>query len=70
MKEGEMPKEKDAFLLGKGRYKFWALAIITILSFWSMLSGSASLKWSAGNLMLFSDELDKRLQDDFDVLVS
>jgi len=68
MKEGEVAKEKEIFLLGKGRYKFWALAIIILLAFWSMLSGSASLKWSAGNLMLFSDELDNRLQDDFDVL--
>jgi len=68
MKEGEVVKEKENFLLGKGRYKFWALAIIILLAFWSMLSGSASLKWSAGNLMLFSDELDKRLLDDFDVL--
>eukprot|EP01018_Ginkgo_biloba_P001875 Gb_41478 [translate_table: standard] len=69
MKEGEIGKEKENFLLGKSRYKFWALAIIIFLAFWSMLSGSASLKWSAGNLMLFSEELDKRLQDDFDVLV-
>uniref|UniRef100_A0A0D6QXQ4 Uncharacterized protein n=1 Tax=Araucaria cunninghamii TaxID=56994 RepID=A0A0D6QXQ4_ARACU len=68
MKEGEATKEKENFLLKKGTYKFWALAIIILLAFWSMLSGSASLKWSAGNLMVFSDELDKRLQDDFDVL--
>ncbi|KAH9300610.1 hypothetical protein KI387_012193, partial [Taxus chinensis] len=68
MKEGDASKEKETFLLGKGRYKFWALAIIILLAFWSVLSGSASLKWSAGNLMLFSEEFDKRLQDDFDVL--
>eukprot|EP00252_Welwitschia_mirabilis_P020261 TRINITY_DN492_c0_g1_i2.p1 TRINITY_DN492_c0_g1~~TRINITY_DN492_c0_g1_i2.p1 ORF type:complete len:167 (+),score=28.96 TRINITY_DN492_c0_g1_i2:544-1044(+) len=65
--EGGM-KEKDNIFIGKGRYKVWALAVIILLAFWSMLSGTASLKWSAGNLSLFRDELDIHIRDDFDVL--
>ncbi|XP_020103992.1 uncharacterized protein LOC109721013 isoform X2 [Ananas comosus] len=58
----------EAALLGKGRYKFWALAAIVLLAFWSMLTGTVTLKWSAGDLARFSDDLDRPLHDDLDVL--
>lgn len=56
--------------LGKGRYKFWALAAILLLAFWSMFTGTVTLRWSAGNLNRFSDEFDSPIHDDLDVLVS
>ncbi|KAJ1415302.1 hypothetical protein SESBI_18259 [Sesbania bispinosa] len=36
----------DSGLFGKGRYKFWALAAILLLAFWSMFTGTVSLRWS------------------------
>lgn len=60
----------DASLFGKGRYKFWALAAILLLAFWSMFTGTVTLRWSAGNLNRLSDDLDTPLHDDLDVLVS
>lgn len=56
-------------LFGKSRYKFWVLAAILLLAFWSMLTGSVTLKWSAGNLARFSDEFDLTNFDDLDILV-
>ncbi|XAR61779.1 hypothetical protein NMG60_11016294 [Bertholletia excelsa] len=56
------------FLLGKGRYKFWALAAILLLAFWSMLTGTVTLKWSAGNLNPLSDDFDSPIHDDLDIL--
>ncbi|KAH7689920.1 hypothetical protein IHE45_02G013800 [Dioscorea alata] len=44
-------------LFGKGRYKFWALAAILLLAFWSMLTGSVSLKWSSTSLNPFPGDL-------------
>ncbi|KAK7321751.1 hypothetical protein VNO77_32655 [Canavalia gladiata] len=35
---------------GKGHYKFWLLAVIILLSLWSIFTASLSLKWSAPNL--------------------
>uniref|UniRef100_A0A7C9DJ57 Uncharacterized protein n=1 Tax=Opuntia streptacantha TaxID=393608 RepID=A0A7C9DJ57_OPUST len=58
----------DATLFGKGRYKFWALAAILLLAFWSMFTGTVTLRWSAGNLNHLSDDLDTPLRDDLDVL--
>lgn len=55
-------------LFGRGRYKFWALAAILLLAFWSMFTGTVTLRWSAGNLSRFSDEFDIPLYDDLDVL--
>ncbi|XP_059636741.1 uncharacterized protein LOC132278858 [Cornus florida] len=55
-------------LLGRGRYKFWALAAILLLAFWSMLTGTVTLKWSAGNLNPVSDDFDLHIPDDLDVL--
>ncbi|KAK3038119.1 hypothetical protein RJ639_029573 [Escallonia herrerae] len=55
-------------LFGRTRYKFWALAAILLLAMWSMLTGSVTLKWSAGNLALLSGDLDSPFHDDLDVL--
>ncbi|KAM7265993.1 hypothetical protein ACFE04_003676 [Oxalis oulophora] len=57
-------------LFGKGRYKFWALAAILLLAFWSMLTGTVTLRWSAGNLnRLSADDIDTSpIHDDLDVL--
>nr|AFK42567.1 unknown [Lotus japonicus] len=57
----------DSGLFGKGRYKFWALAAILLLAFWSMFTGTVSLRWS-GNLNSLSNDLDTPIHDDLDVL--
>ncbi|KAL3844842.1 hypothetical protein ACJIZ3_002245 [Penstemon smallii] len=58
-----------AAVFGRGRYKFWALAAILLLAFWSMLTGTVSLRWSAGNLNRFNDEYSSpATYDDLDVL--
>ncbi|GMJ15398.1 hypothetical protein HRI_005209000 [Hibiscus trionum] len=57
-----------AGLLGKSRYKFWVLAAILLLAFWSMFTGSVSLKWSSGNLDTLSHDPDFSLREDLDVL--
>lgn len=58
------------FFFGRGRYKFWALAAIILLAFWSILTGTVTLRWSAANLNQLSerDSLDFPLLDDLDVL--
>ncbi|XP_022772768.1 uncharacterized protein LOC111315364 [Durio zibethinus] len=53
---------------GKSGYKFWVLAAILLLAFWSMFTGSVSLKWSSGDLTRFSDDSDFSVHDDLDVL--
>ncbi|GMI82514.1 hypothetical protein like AT4G36660 [Hibiscus trionum] len=53
---------------GKSGYKFWVLAAILLLAFWSMFTGSVSLKWSSGHLTTFSDDFDSSVHDDLDVL--
>ncbi|GMY28444.1 Sugar transporter, putative [Fagus crenata] len=58
----------DAGLFAKTRYKFWVLAAILLLAFWSMFTGSVNLKWSAANLTRFSDDHDSRIHDDLDIL--
>ncbi|ONH96792.1 hypothetical protein PRUPE_7G152400 [Prunus persica] len=58
----------SSVVLGKGRYKFWALAAILLLAFWSMFTGTVTLRWSAGNLNRLSDDLDSPIRDDLDVL--
>ncbi|KAF3446301.1 hypothetical protein FNV43_RR11480 [Rhamnella rubrinervis] len=55
-------------LFGKSRYKLWVLSAILLLAFWSMLTGSVTLKLSAGNLARFSDEFDLTNFDDLDIL--
>ncbi|KAJ6828000.1 uncharacterized protein M6B38_364520 [Iris pallida] len=59
-----------ASLFGRGRYKFWALAAIILLAFWSMLTGTVTLKWSAEDFNSLSDRfLDHSpAHDDVDVL--
>ncbi|KAF9609430.1 hypothetical protein IFM89_016230 [Coptis chinensis] len=60
---------QDGSIFGKGRYKFWALAAILLLAFWSMFTGTVTLKWSAGNLNHISDDLlDSPIHEDLDVL--
>ncbi|KAA0065244.1 Aldehyde dehydrogenase [Cucumis melo var. makuwa] len=56
------------FLSKKARYKFWALAAILLLAFWSMFTGSVSLKWSAGTFARFYDGPLKPIFDDLDIL--
>ncbi|KAK9164113.1 hypothetical protein Syun_005015 [Stephania yunnanensis] len=58
----------DGTLFGRGRYKFWALAAILLLAFWSMFTGTVTLKWSTGNLNRISDDIDATIHDDLDVL--
>ncbi|XP_018826704.1 uncharacterized protein LOC108995571 [Juglans regia] len=55
---------------GKSRpYKFWALAAILLLAFWSMFTGSVTLKWSTGDLTRFAgDTTDSLIHDDLDIL--
>lgn len=45
------PETSSSSLFGKNRYKFWALAAIILLAFWSMLTGTVSLNFSAGDLL-------------------
>lgn len=60
----------ESGLFGKsGRYKLWVLAAILLLAFWSMLTGSVNLKWSAGNLARLSDQFDFTNLEDLDILV-
>ncbi|XP_020595661.1 uncharacterized protein LOC110035713 isoform X2 [Phalaenopsis equestris] len=47
----------EAGLFYRSRYKLWALALILLLAFWSMLAGTVTLKWSAGNLNGISGDL-------------
>ncbi|OMO75062.1 hypothetical protein COLO4_26332 [Corchorus olitorius] len=53
---------------GKSGYKIWVLAAILLLAFWSMFTGSVSLKWSSGDLTRLSDDSDFTIHDDLDVL--
>nr|XP_009787249.1 PREDICTED: uncharacterized protein LOC104235226 [Nicotiana sylvestris] len=58
----------DATIFGRGRYKFWALAAILLLAFWSMFTGTVTLRWSAGNLNGLSDYFNVPLSDNLDVI--
>lgn len=66
------PGKKEASdnntIFGKGRYKFWALAAILLLAFWSMFTGTVTLRWSAGRLNHLSDGIESPIRDDLDVL--
>lgn len=67
------PKKESSdsnLIFGKGRYKFWALAAILLLAFWSMFTGTVTLRWSAGNLNRLSADIDTPIIEDLDVLVS
>ncbi|KAL0856633.1 hypothetical protein Bca101_061786 [Brassica carinata] len=47
---------------------FWALAAILLLAFWSMLTGTVNLRWSAGNISHFADDLVFPIHENLDVL--
>ncbi|CAL1355928.1 unnamed protein product [Linum trigynum] len=56
-------------VFGKTPYKFWVISVLLLLAFWSMVTGTVTLKWSTGNLLSrLSDELDIPTHDDFDIL--
>ncbi|KAL8549727.1 hypothetical protein ACS0TY_008536 [Phlomoides rotata] len=56
-------------IFGRGRYKFWALAAILMLAFWSMLTGTVTLRWSAGDLQSqFNQDYITPSAEDLDVL--
>jgi hypothetical protein len=59
----------EAALLGKGRYKAWALAAIALLALWSMFAASVTLRWSSGDLAAASQDVSDPLFDDLDPLV-
>ncbi|RVW64437.1 hypothetical protein CK203_061710, partial [Vitis vinifera] len=44
------------------------LAAISALTFWSMFTGTVTLRWSASNLNHISDDFDSHIHDDLDVL--
>ncbi|KAL8250863.1 hypothetical protein R6Q59_034556 [Mikania micrantha] len=60
----------DDRIFGRGRYKFYAFAAIVLLAFWSILTGTVTLRLSAGNLNRFSDDITggSSIRDDFDIL--
>ncbi|KAK8673209.1 hypothetical protein V6N13_111558 [Hibiscus sabdariffa] len=58
----------DSCLFGRGRYKFWAFTAILLLAFWSMFTGTVTLRWSAGNLNRLSEDIGSPIHDDLDVL--
>ncbi|XP_071735274.1 uncharacterized protein [Rutidosis leptorrhynchoides] len=59
-----------ANLFRRSRYKFWAFAAIILLAFWSMFTGTVTLRLSVGNLNRLSDDITggPPIYDDFDVL--
>ena len=62
-------ESSESSLLCKTRYKFWVLSAILLLAFWSMFTGSITLKWSTGDLSQHPDNLGFQTQDDVDILV-
>ncbi|TXG52250.1 hypothetical protein EZV62_021419 [Acer yangbiense] len=52
----------------KTGYKFWVLSALLLLAFWSMFTGSVSLKWSSGDLTRLYDDVDFPINDDLDIL--
>lgn len=62
--------DHSSLCFGRGRYKFWALGAILLLAFWSMLTGTVTLRLSAANLNHLSnrDSFDSPLPDDLDAL--
>lgn len=56
-------------LFVKGKYRFWALAAIVLLAFWSVFTGSFTVKHSVVDLKLSSHDLDSSTHADLDVLV-
>lgn len=63
-------ENSDSGLFGRGRYKFWAFAAILLLAFWSMFTGTVTLRLSTGNLNRFSEDLGIPNYENLDVLVT
>uniref|UniRef100_A0A1J3DNZ7 Uncharacterized protein n=1 Tax=Noccaea caerulescens TaxID=107243 RepID=A0A1J3DNZ7_NOCCA len=61
-------ENSDSGLFGRGRYKFWAFAAILLLAFWSMFTGTVTLRLSTGNLNRFSEDLGIPNYENLDVL--
>ncbi|KAK6150915.1 hypothetical protein DH2020_015847 [Rehmannia glutinosa] len=61
-------KENSSDIFGRSRYKFWALAAILLLAFWSMLTGTVTLRWSAGDLNRVREDYSSPASEDLDVL--
>ncbi|GLT92144.1 hypothetical protein SLE2022_099960 [Rubroshorea leprosula] len=58
-----------AAVIGQSGYKFWALAALLLLAFWSIFTGSVSLKWSSADLTRFSShDANFSVHDDLDIL--
>lgn len=47
----------DWTIFTKGRYTFWAFTAIILLAFWSILTATVTLRFSAGNLNNLSDDI-------------
>ncbi|KMZ57408.1 hypothetical protein ZOSMA_86G00430 [Zostera marina] len=58
----------DAGIFSRSRYKFWILSVVLLLAFWSMFTGTVTLKWSTGNLSILSGNFNTANHDDIDVL--
>ncbi|WZZ76848.1 hypothetical protein YC2023_088218 [Brassica napus] len=76
MKEGDaLPttanskkEHSETVLFGRGRYKFYAFAALLLLAFWSMFTGTVTLRLSTGNLNRLSEDLGVRNYDHLDAL--
>ncbi|XP_059643972.1 uncharacterized protein LOC132285771 [Cornus florida] len=58
----------DWIPFGRGRYKFWAFAAISLLAFWSILTATATLRWYVGNLNPTDGLTTTPFHHDLDVL--
>ncbi|KAK3231591.1 hypothetical protein Dsin_003472 [Dipteronia sinensis] len=69
MRNDSSPPTSMTSLSGyKTGYKFWVLSALLLLAFWSMFTGSVSLKWSSGDLTRLYDDVDFPINDDLDIL--
>nr|XP_043634568.1 uncharacterized protein LOC122605680 [Erigeron canadensis] len=61
----------DSTIFKKNSYKFYAFSAIILLAFWSIFTGTVTLRLSVGNLNRLSDDIaggGAPVYDDFDVL--
>ncbi|KFK30286.1 hypothetical protein AALP_AA7G241900 [Arabis alpina] len=61
-------ENSDSSLFGRGRYKFWAFAAILLLAFWSMFTGTVTLRLSDGNLNRLAEDLGIPNYENLDAL--
>ncbi|CAG7885274.1 hypothetical protein BRARA_K01304 [Brassica rapa] len=61
-------EHSESVLFGRGRYKFYAFAALLLLAFWSMFTGTVTLRLSTGNLNRLSEDLRVRNYDHLDAL--